>query len=120
MKNNTIVPSWSGGCIPDESLAPFRRALRMISGRWTIEILYALHDGTKRFGELRKSVPGITQHMLTARLRELEERGLVVRSIFAEIPPRVEYTLTDKARGLRPVFAELLRWATENEVEGVS
>ncbi len=95
-------------------LLRFHQALGMISGKWTAEILYNLNSGTLRFGELRKAIPSITQHMLTSRLRELESRGLVERTVFAEVPPRVEYALTSAARDLRPVFSELLRWAKDH------
>lgn len=111
MKTNDRSDQECGEALPME---PFRQALRMMSGRWTIEILFALHDGTMRFGELRRAIPGITQHMLTARLRDLETNGLVERRVFAEVPPRVEYTLTGKAARLRPTFVELRRWASEN------
>jgi DNA-binding HxlR family transcriptional regulator len=66
-----------------------------------------------RFGELRKGIPGITQHMLTAQLRELEADGLVSRTVFAEVPPRVEYEMTAKARGLGPTMEALTAWWNE-------
>jgi DNA-binding HxlR family transcriptional regulator len=68
-------------------------------------------DGATRFGELRRSLAGITQHMLTVQLRELENDGLVLRTAFAEKPLRVEYELTDAAYGLLPAFRELLNWS---------
>jgi DNA-binding HxlR family transcriptional regulator len=69
--------------------AEFRRAVGMINGRWKLEILWLLNHGTRRFGELKRGLPGITQHMLTAQLRALERDGLIKRTIFAEVPPRV-------------------------------
>ncbi|MFB4285609.1 winged helix-turn-helix transcriptional regulator [Nonomuraea sp. MTCD27] len=87
-----------------------RRLLSMISGKWKLEILWLLDARTHRFGELRREIPQVTQHMLTKQLRELEDDGLVTRKVYAEVPPRVEYTLTDKARSLRPVFEALLAW----------
>jgi len=113
MKKDTIESAEAGECDQVGSLGAFHRAIQILSGRWTIEILYHLNKGTLRFGELRRVLPGITQHMLSARLRELEAEGLVRREIFAEVPPRVEYSLTPRARRLRQVFAELLRWAIE-------
>ncbi len=97
--------------------AEFRRAVGMISGRWKLEILWLLNQGVHRFGELKRSLPGITQHMLTAQLRGLEKDGLVKRTIYAEVPPRVEYEITPDARKLRPIFVEIVKWAEEREVE---
>ena len=93
----------------------FRRAVGMIAGRWKLEILWLLSQGTHRFGELKRGLPGITQHMLTAQLRALEKDGLVKRTIYAEVPPRVEYEITPAARRLRPIFVEIVNWAEEHE-----
>ena len=98
--------------------AEFRRAVGMISGRWKLEILWLLSHGTHRFGELKRGLPGITQHMLTAQLRALEKDGLIKRTIYAEVPPRVEYEITPNARRLRPIFVEIVKWAEENESLG--
>jgi DNA-binding HxlR family transcriptional regulator len=75
--------------------------------------MWLLHQRIYRFGELRKAIPGITQHMLSAQLRELEADGLVSRTVFAEVPPRVEYEMTQKARGLGPTMAALTAWWEE-------
>jgi DNA-binding HxlR family transcriptional regulator len=98
--------------------ADFRRAVGMIAGRWKLEILWLLSQGTHRFGELKRGLPGITQHMLTAQLRALEKDGLIKRTIFAEVPPRVEYEITPNARRLRPIFVEIVKWAQGNEKGG--
>ncbi|SFD86228.1 winged helix-turn-helix transcriptional regulator [Paracidovorax konjaci] len=90
-----------------------RRAFALLSGKWKLEIMWLLNQRVYRFGELRKAIPGITQHMLTAQLRELEADGLVSRTVFAEVPPRVEYAITAKARGLGPTMEALTRWWTE-------
>lgn len=90
-----------------------RRAFAMLSGKWKLEIMWLLHQRIYRFGELRKAIPGITQHMLSAQLRELETDGLVSRTVFAEVPPRVEYEMTEKARGLGPTMAALTAWWEE-------
>jgi DNA-binding HxlR family transcriptional regulator len=90
-----------------------RRAFAMLSGKWKLEIMWLLHQRMHRFGELRKGIPGITQHMLTAQLRELEADGLVSRTVFAEVPPRVEYEMTAKARGLGPTMEALAAWWEE-------
>ncbi|MFK0167145.1 winged helix-turn-helix transcriptional regulator [Rhizobium sp. NPDC090279] len=90
-----------------------RRAFAMLSGKWKLEIMWLLHRRVHRFGELRKAIPGITQHMLSAQLRELEEDGLVSRTVFAEVPPRVEYEMTQKALGLGPTMQALAAWWEE-------
>ena len=98
--------------------AEFRRAVGMINGRWKLEILWLLsHHGTRRFGELKRGLPGITQHMLTAQLRALEKDGLVKRTIFAEVPPRVEYALTDLGRSFLPIVQQLKDWAEAHSTE---
>lgn len=90
-----------------------RRAFAMLSGKWKLEIMWLLNQRVYRFGELRKAIPGITQHMLTASLRELEADGLITRTVFAEVPPRVEYEITTKARGLGPTMQALTAWWEE-------
>jgi DNA-binding HxlR family transcriptional regulator len=90
-----------------------RRAFALLSGKWKLEIMWLLNQRMHRFGELRKAIPGITQHMLTAQLRELEMDGQVERTIHAEVPPRVEYTITPKARGLGPTKEALTAWWAE-------
>jgi DNA-binding HxlR family transcriptional regulator len=87
-----------------------RRAFGLLSGKWKLEIMWLLNQRVYRFGELRKAIPGITQHMLTAQLRELEDDGLVLRTVFPEVPPRVEYKITEKARGLGPAMEALTAW----------
>jgi len=87
-----------------------RRAFTLLSGKWKLEIMWLLNQRVHRFGELRKAIPGITQHMLTAQLRELEADGLVSRTVFAEVPSRVEYEITPKARGLGPTMEALTAW----------
>lgn len=90
-----------------------RRAFALLSGKWKLEIMWLLNQRMYRFGELRKAIPGITQHMLTAQLRELESDGLVSRTVYAEVPPRVEYQITQKARGLGPTMEALTAWWNE-------
>jgi len=90
-----------------------RRAFALLSGKWKLEIMWLLNQRVYRFGELRKAIPGITQHMLTAQLRELEADGLISRTVFAEVPPRVEYEITPKARGLGPTMEALTTWWNE-------
>ena len=92
----------------------FRGAIDLIAGKWKLEILWLLNQRKHRFNELRRAIPGITQHMLTAKLRELEAAKLIKRTIFPEVPPRVEYEINAAAaRALRPVYAALLKWARQ-------
>ena len=90
-----------------------RRAFGLLAGKWKLEIMWLLNQRVYRFGELRKAIPGITQHMLTAQLRELEADGLVSRTVYAEVPPRVDYEITPKARGLGPTMEALTAWWAE-------
>src|ERR1700755_3562701 len=78
--------------------------LDLIDGKWKGVILYHLQSGTQRFGELRRRVPRITQRMLTKQLRALEDDGLVIRKVYAEVPPRVDYRLSEIGESLRPVL----------------
>jgi DNA-binding HxlR family transcriptional regulator len=98
-------------CQQDRAIEDFHRALGMIAGKWKGEILWQLVQRKHRFGELLRAIPGVTQHMLTTQLRDLEANGLVKRTAFPEIPPRVEYEITEAARALRPVYDELFRWS---------
>ncbi len=88
----------------------------MIGGKWKLSILQLLlFDGIHRFGELRRKIDGITQTMLTAQLRALERDGLIERKIFAEVPPRVEYSATSDAMGLVPMFTAMHAWWTARD-----
>lgn len=92
---------------------PVETTLMLISDRWKVLIIPDLLEGTKRFGELRKSVGGVSQKVLTANLRSMEENGLLTRTVYAEVPPRVEYTLTETGLSLKPVLDALSLWGTE-------
>jgi len=92
----------------------FNRALAVLAGKWKGEILWQLVQRKHRFGELRQSIPGVTQHMLTTQLRDLEANGLVKRTVYPEVPPRVEYEITPSAQALKPVFDELFKWSQEH------
>ena len=83
---------------------PVETTLLLISDRWKVLIIRELLNGTRRFGELRKSIDKVSQKVLTAKLREMEEDGLLTRKVYAEVPPRVEYTLTDFGYSLKPVL----------------
>lgn len=91
----------------------FLEAMRPITDKWKIEILWVLAQRTRRFGELRRALPGITQHMLSLRLRELESDGLVRRTVYAESVPRVEYEISEAVYGLKPVFRAVIGWSEQ-------
>ena len=92
---------------------PIEVTIRMINCKWKILIIRELLDGTKRFGELKKSVSGITQKVLTAKLRELEVDGILTREIYPQTPPKVEYTLTDLGYSLRSVLDSMKEWGKD-------
>ena len=96
--------------IKDLPACPVEVTLMMISDKWKVLILRDLMDGTKRFGELKKSIGNITQKVLTANLRSMEENGLLTRTIYAEVPPRVEYTLTETGYSLKTVINSMIEW----------
>ncbi|CDR08814.1 winged helix-turn-helix transcriptional regulator [Streptomyces iranensis] len=85
-------------------------AMEVLGGRWKLAIIRKLFIGTHRFGELRRALPGVTQRMLTRQLRELEADGLISRTVHAEVPPRVEYALTDTGRSLERITDLLDSW----------
>ncbi len=97
---------------PDE-YASLRKALTMIAGKWKLEILWLLYHRTHRFGELQKTIDGVSQHVLTKQLRELEADGLVNRKVYAEVPPRVEYSMTHATLALEPTIQSLMAWWEE-------
>ena len=89
---------------------PLQAAINVIGGKWKTIILYTLADQTLRFGEIKKSIPKITQKMLTQQLRELEADGLVTRVVYAEVPPKVVYSLTQIGEELRDVLNAMHAW----------
>lgn len=96
--------------IPD---CPVEMTLLLIGDRWKVLILRDLMTGTKRFGELKKLIGGITQKVLTSNLRDMEKSGLLTRKVYAEVPPRVEYTLTETGYSLKPILDAMIEWGTE-------
>jgi DNA-binding HxlR family transcriptional regulator len=94
---------------------PVEAALDLIGGKWKSIILFRVLEKTRRFNELRRLIPNITQRMLTNQLRELEADGLLHRKVYAQVPPKVEYSITDFGRTLEPVLLALSAWS-ENEV----
>lgn len=89
---------------------PVRSVLDIIGGKWKLEIIFHLFQQTRRFNELQRLLGAITAQMLTAQLRGLEADGLLVRTVYAEVPPRVEYALTDLGRSLEPVLQAMCAW----------
>lgn len=92
---------------------PVETTLMLISDRWKVLIIRDLLNGTKRFGEIKKSVGNVSQKVLTANLRSMEERGLLTRKVYPEVPPRVEYTLTQTGYSLKPILDAMVEWGTE-------
>lgn len=91
-------------------ICPVETTLMLIGDKWKTLILRDLMDGTKRFSELKKSIGTVSQKVLTAQLRDMEEKGLLTRRVYAEVPPRVEYTLTELGYSVRPVLDAMATW----------
>ena len=97
----------------DVPTCPVEMTLQLIGNKWKVLIIRDLLGGTKRFNELMRSVTGITQKVLTSNLRSMEEAGLLTRKVYPEVPPRVEYSLTDTGMSLKPVLDSMIAWGTE-------
>ena len=94
---------------------PVEATLDVIGGKWKVVILFHLtHDGTHRFAELRRKIPGVSERMLTQQLRELEEDGIVHREVYPEVPPKVEYSLTEYGKTLRPITEVMCEWGQKH------
>jgi len=106
MKSRLLTPD------SDPSGCPVTYCLSMIGGKWKPVILYCIAHKVERFGAMQRAVPGITKQMLTKQLRELEADGLIARTVYAEVPPRVDYALTDKGRSVLPVIAAMRDWGS--------
>jgi DNA-binding HxlR family transcriptional regulator len=111
-ENNLDKISSASECT-DMHSCPVSTAIDVIGGKWKVIILYQLRGKTLRFGELKRSIPKITQKMLTQQLRELEAGKLVSRRVYAEVPPKVEYTPTELAEKLNPALDLLCEWGKE-------
>ena len=100
--------------LPD---CPVETTLLLIGDKWKVLILRDLIDGTKRFSELKKSIGNVSQKVLTAQLRDMEAKGLVTRKVYAEVPPRVEYTLTETGYSLKPILDAMETWGSEYKAD---
>ena len=92
---------------------PVETTLMLIGNKWKVLIIRDLLTGTKRFGELKKSIGKVSQKVLTTQLRDMEESGLISRKVYAEVPPKVEYSLTELGKSLQPILNAMLQWGTE-------
>ena len=108
---HTVIPNHTMNQCTD----PITNSLKLIGGKWKIAIIYNLTDGPKRFGELKRILPPITQQMLTKQLREMERDQLVHRKVYEVIPPKVEYSLTKFGRSLEPVMNSWCAWGKANQ-----
>ena len=93
---------------------PIEKTLRLIVGKWKTILLWHLSSGTKRYGELKKLIPGVSEKMLIQSLRELEKDKLITRKVYPEIPPRVEYTLSHRGKSLSPLICALNTWGKKH------
>ena len=121
MKNNTIAVNQEGKTekkiVFDEKSCPVTATMHVIGGKWKAILINAIyHTSPARFGELKRSVIGITQSMLTSQLRELEDDGIINRKIYAEVPPKVEYTLTEFGLTLGPIIQSMAKWGEEYRI----
>lgn len=96
---------------------PVTNCMSVIGGKWKTIIIYLISIGINRFGVMQRSIEGISKHMLTTQLRELEKDGILKRKIFAEIPPRVEYSITAKGKTISPIIESMKIWGEENMVK---
>lgn len=97
----------------NEQRCALQDILNVIGGKWSMSIIYALFTGKKRFSELERLIPGINTRMLVKELKNMEANGIVIREVFATVPPTVEYTLTGKGLKLEPIINELNKWGQE-------
>ncbi len=111
MGQDAVVKEMAKNC--DSYECPMGTAIALIGGKWKLPILYNLRDGTLRFSQLQKALPQVTQKMLTQQLRELERDGLIDRKVYAEIPPKVEYSVTLLTKKLEPILNSLCAWGME-------
>lgn len=97
-------------------VCPVTQTLAIVGSKWMPIMIYQLHNGVKRYGELQRAMPGISPKTLAERLHALEDRGLVIRTVYPDKPPRVEYTLTERGRELGDILLSIAAWATADGV----
>ncbi|MER6079040.1 helix-turn-helix domain-containing protein [Streptomyces sp. NPDC001833] len=103
--------------IPVEHMAFIRQVLDRVGDKWSLLVVAVVESGPLRYTDLQRQIPGISQRMLTLTLRQLQEDGLVTRTAYAEVPPRVEYALTPLGRGLHEIVTSLIGWAADHHDE---
>ena len=112
---------WEAACMATTAkelpVCPVETTLTLISDKWKVLILRDLLPGTKRFGELKKSIGNVSQKVLTAQLRQMEASGLLTRTVYPEVPPRVEYTLTDLGYSLKPILDAMWTWGEDYKAQ---
>ena len=104
-------------CAVELPACPVETTLMLIGDKWKVLILRDLLSGTKRFGELKKSIGNVSQKVLTAQLRAMEDSGLLTRTVYAEVPPRVEYTLTELGQSLQPILDAMWNWGEKYKAQ---
>ncbi len=117
---DTIMKGENGMQIKELPVCPVETTLMLIGDKWKVLILRDLMPGTKRFGELKKSIGSVSQKVLTAQLRDMEDKGLVHRQVYAEVPPRVEYSLTETGRSLKPILDAMWNWGEEYKIKSAN
>ncbi|MFF1924139.1 winged helix-turn-helix transcriptional regulator [Streptomyces sp. NPDC058221] len=117
--SDTEMAAATGPCasIPAEHMASIRQVLDRVGDKWSTLIIAVLESGPLRYTDLQRRIPGISQRMLTHTLRQLVEDGLITRTAYAEVPPRVEYALTPLGRGLHEIATQLIGWAVDHHGE---
>lgn len=95
---------------------PVEITLALLGNKWKVLILREVFTGTKRFGELSRGIPGISQKMLTQQLKQMEKDNLIERKVYAEVPPRVEYSLTETGKSLKPILDEMHKWGRQYQL----
>lgn len=105
------------GILKELPAVPAERALKVLGGRWKVFVLYFVFEQPRRLSELRRLIPGVSQKVLVQQLRELEQHGIVRREVFAEVPPRVVYTVTKLGLSLRPIVGSLCAWGRRHKAD---
>ena len=112
-KQQENIDRWTHYSSTAGVICPVRTTLNLLGGKWKLLLLYSLLDGPRRYGELRRQIPEITEKMLVQELRALEADGLVARTVYHQVPPKVEYALVGPGERVRPVLQALLGWSTD-------